>query len=112
MTSFETTVADTGATVIRPTGHLDMLAAPQLKALVASVVMGDHPSVVLDLEAVEFVDSSGLGALISGLRTSREAGSTFRLAGATSQVLAVLQLTSVDRILPPFETVEAALQDG
>ncbi len=111
MTSFDTALSESGTTVIRATGHLDMVAAPQFKALVASIVMGEHAGVVVDLSAVEFVDSSGLGALISGLRTCREAGSEFRIAAATSQVLAVLELTSIDRILPPYESVEAALGD-
>jgi len=111
LTSFETSVTPSGATVIRAIGHLDMLAAPQFKALVASVVMGEHGSVVVDLSGVEFVDSSGIGAIISGLRTSREAGSSFRIANATAQVLAVLELTNVDRILPPYGSVEAALSD-
>jgi anti-sigma B factor antagonist len=111
VTSFDTTVADTGATIIRATGHLDMLAAPQFKALVASIVMGEHTGVVVDLAEVDFIDSSGIGAIISGLRTTREAGSSFRIAGATSQVLAVLQLTNVDRILPPYDSVAAALSD-
>ena len=112
MTSFDTTVAESGDTVIRPTGHLDMLAAPQFKALVASVVMGEHAGVVVDLTGVDFIDSSGIGAIISGLRTTREAGSEFRIASVTAQVRAVLELTNVDRILPPYESVEAALRDG
>jgi anti-sigma B factor antagonist len=112
LTSFDTTVADGGATIIRATGHLDMVAAPQFKALVASVVMGENAAIVVDLGGVDFVDSSGIGAIISGLRTCREAGSDFRIAGATAQVLAVLELTNVDRILPPYESVEAALGDG
>ena len=112
MTSFDTTVVEGGATIIRATGHLDMVAAPQFKALVASIVMGEHAGIVVDLGEVEFVDSSGIGALISGLRTSREAGSSFRIAAPTAQVLAVLDLTNVDRILPPYESVDAALSDG
>jgi anti-anti-sigma factor len=112
VTSFETNVTPDGATVIRAFGHLDLLAAPQFKALVASVVMSETASVVVDLSGVEFVDSSGIGAIISGLRTSREAGSSFRIAGAADQVLAVLELTNVDRILPPYASVEAALDAG
>jgi anti-sigma B factor antagonist len=112
MTSFDTTVAANGTTVIRPSGHLDMVAAPQFKTLVASVVMGEHAAIVVNLAGVDFIDSSGIGAIISGLRTTREAGSEFRIACATSQVRAVLELTNVDRILPPYNSIEAALRDG
>jgi anti-sigma B factor antagonist len=109
VTSFDTTVAEDGATVIRPIGHLDMLAAADFKALVASVVQSEPAVVVVDLSEVEFVDSSGLGAIISGLRTSREAGSDFRIAGPRAQVRTVLELTSIDRILPPYVNLKAAL---
>jgi anti-anti-sigma regulatory factor len=48
--------------------------------------------------------------LISGLRATRQAGSDLRIAGATSQVLAVLQMTRIDRVMPPYESVEEALR--
>ena len=86
-----------------------MVAAPEFKALVASVVKTEYPSVVFDLTEVEFVDSSGIGVIISGLRTTREAGSYFRIAGPTAQVRAILEMTSIDRIIPPYDSVEAAL---
>lgn len=112
MTSFEHTVAVGGATVIEASGRLDMVAAPALKALITSAVEGRKTPVVVDLHGVAFMDSSGLGALVSGLRTTRQAGSDLRIAGATSQVLAVLQLTKIDRIIRPYGTVEEALSAG
>jgi anti-sigma B factor antagonist len=112
MTSFATREVDGGATVIEPSGRLDMLAAPQLKSLVASAVTSGKTPVVVDLARVEFLDSSGLGALISGLRATRQAGGDLRIAGAAAQVLAVLELTNIDRIIPPYGNVEDALRGG
>ena len=64
--------------------------------------------IVVDLGATEFVDSSGLGALIGGLKTARQAGGDLRLAAAGEQVRTVLALTNLDRILRPHPGVEDA----
>lgn len=112
MISFDTTVVDGGATVIEATGRLDMVAAPQLKALVQSAVGEAKTPVVVELSGVQFMDSTGLGALISGLRTTRQAGSDLRIAGATAQVLSVLTMTRIDRIIQPYRSVEDALRAG
>ena len=112
MINFDTTVVDGGATVIEATGRLDMVAAPQLKALVQSAVGEAKTPVVVELSGVQFMDSTGLGALISGLRTTRQAGSDLRIAGATAQVLSVLTMTRIDRIIQPYRSVEDALRAG
>ena len=109
MISFETAVAESGATVIEATGRLDMVAAPQLKALVRSAIGEARTPVVVELSQVQFMDSTGLGALISGLRATRQAGSDLRIAGATAQVLSVLSMTRIDRVIRPYPSVEDAL---
>jgi anti-sigma B factor antagonist len=97
--------------VIRTSGRLNMVAAPRLRELVAQIVRQDGRShVVVDLADTDFMDSSGLGALISGLKTARAAGGDLRIARAQTQVLAVLQLTNLDQILFPHNTVEECFQ--
>ena len=112
MIDFHTRVSDGGATIIVATGRLDMVAAPQLKALVQGAVAEARMPVVVDLAAVQFIDSTGLGALISGLRVTRQVGSDLRIAGAGTQVLSVLAMTRIDRVIHPYPSVEAALRAG
>ena len=112
MTSFNTITAKGGDSVVEVAGRLDMAAAPQFKTQVASTLSGNKRLVVVDLSGVEFMDSSGLGALISGLRTTRQVGSDLRIASAQPQVLAVLELTKIDRILHPYSSVDEALGAG
>lgn len=88
-----------------------MVAAPRLKTAIEDVVDGGGTHVVVDLTAVPFMDSSGLGALIAALKKARQAHGDLRIAGVNEQVATVLQLTNLDRVLRPFETVEAA-SDG
>ena len=109
MITFDTTVADGAATVIEATGRLDMVAAPQLKALIQAAVTKGQTPVVIDLSGVAFMDSTGLAALISGLRVTRQAGSDLRIAGAASQVLSVLQMTGIDRVIQPYANINEAI---
>ena len=97
-----------GVAVIHCSGRLNMTEAPRLKQMVDTVVADDAPRIVVDLTGTPFVDSSGLGALIGGLKSARQAGGDLRIAGAGEQVLAVLGLTNLDRILRPYATVEDA----
>jgi anti-sigma B factor antagonist len=96
------------AVVLAPQGKLNLVSAPQVKARLDDLVRGGRARVVIDLSAVDFIDSSGLGALIGGLKTARQAGGDVRIAAAGEQVRAVLRLTNLDRILAPYESVEAA----
>ena len=97
-----------GVAVVKCVGRLNMTEASRLRQMVDSIVADDVSRIVVDLTEAPFVDSSGLGALIGGLKTARQAGGDLRIAGAGEQVLAVLGLTNLDRILRPYATVEDA----
>lgn len=99
------------ALVLRPEGRLTMVAAPIVRSAVDAAVKKGQARLVVDLGGVEFVDSSGLGALIAGLKTSRQAGGDLRIAQAGEQVRTVLRLTNLDRVLRNHAQVEDAL-DG
>lgn len=94
--------------VLAPQGKLNLVMAPRLKARIDDLVRDGKPKVVVDLAGVDFIDSSGLGALVGGLKVARLAGGDVRIAAAGEQVRAVLRLTNLDRILAVHETVEAA----
>jgi anti-sigma B factor antagonist len=100
---------DSGAyTLLAPDGKLNLVSAPPIKARIDDLVKNGKARIVLDLEAVDFIDSSGLGALIGGLKSARQAGGDLRVAQAGEQIKAVLKLTNLDRILAPYATVEEA----
>ena len=64
---------------------------------------------VLDMGGVSFLDSAGVGALVSLFVHRRNVGKTFAIAGLTRQGMAVLQVAGLVKLLPNFPTVEAAL---
>ncbi len=100
-----------GRAVMRVEGRLDLVAAAGLREAVRAAVEAGSRSLVVDLADVPFVDSSGIGALIGGLRETRQAGGELRIANAAEQVRTVLSLTKIDRVLKPYASVDEAL-DG
>ena len=101
-----------GGTVVIPRGRLTVVSAKSFRETVtAEIDRGSGEIVVVDLSQTEFVDSSGLGALIGGLKRARVAGGDLRIAAVPEQVHAVLRLTNLDRVLSLYETPETAF-DG
>ncbi|KTR86336.1 STAS domain-containing protein [Leucobacter chromiiresistens] len=98
-------------TVISITGRLTATGAPLLRNAVSDLVDSGTARIVVDLAHTEFVDSSGLGALIGGLKRARVAGGDLRIAAVPEQVHAVLRLTNLDRVLSLHSTPETAF-DG
>jgi anti-sigma B factor antagonist len=102
---------DAGVTVLAPSGRLDVTGAPSLKEAIGEAVKGGQPKLVIDMEGVSFVDSTGLGSVIAALKLVRSSKGDLRLAAPNQQVRVVLELTTLDRVFPYFATVEEALTD-
>ena len=85
-----------------------MVVTRQLTEAITGLVDGGTSKVVVDLGETTFLDSSGLGALIAGLKRCRQAGGDLRLARPTEQVTTVLSLTNLDRVLRPRASVAEA----
>jgi anti-anti-sigma factor len=97
------------AAIVRLNGRLDPLSAADVKGRLGQVVADGARRVVVDLGEVPFIDSSGLGALIGGLKAARQAGGDLRLARPAQQAQTILELTTLNRVLRPYATVEEAL---
>jgi len=103
---------DAGVAVVCLSGRLNMVTAGELRERLSTTIDAGSVRIVVDLAGVDFIDSSGLGALISGLKTARQAGGDLRIAAPTEQVRLVLQLTNLERVLTPYPSAESAYSDG
>jgi anti-anti-sigma factor len=65
--------------------------------------------VVLDMSGLLFLDSAGVGALVSLFVTRKHTGKTMALTGLTKQAIAVLQVSGILKLIPTYPTVEAAV---
>jgi anti-sigma B factor antagonist len=88
--------------------RLDAYLAPEFKAKLVHLVQSGHERIVMDIAALEFIDSSGLGALTAGLKALGGRGEIV-LCGITPRLLSLLQLTHVDKLFHMFESVEEAV---
>lgn len=89
-------------------GRFTMAVAPEFRRYLEQVVEEGRTRVVVDLADTGFIDSSGLGALIAGLKRARQAGGDLRIARPSEQVRMVLNLTNLDRVLRPHEDLASA----
>ncbi len=108
MIEFEVEERD-GAVVVRPVGRLDMVAAPQFRGVIEEASAKGLHQVVVDFSGIEFIDSSGLGAVVAGLKKTRQASGDLRIANVSGQALMVLELTTLDRVLKAYGSVDEAL---
>jgi anti-sigma B factor antagonist len=111
MSQFAVETTPDGVGVVTIVGRLNMASAGRLREHVGSLVSGGTPRIVVDLGQTTFVDSSGLGALIAGLKSARQAGGDLRIARATDDVASLLRLTNLDRVLRVRDSVAGAFDD-
>lgn len=111
MTDFATTTLADGVGVIAPRGRVTLVSARHLREAISELVAGGTHRIVVDLGETTFLDSSGLGALIAGLKSARQAGGDLRIARPTAAVLTVFELTNLDKVLRPRPSVEGAFHD-
>jgi anti-sigma B factor antagonist len=93
--------------VIRPVGILDGTSLEELGSQVNEILQGSSPVVLIDLEQTTFIDSSGLGALVSTLKAVRAANRKLYFCAPNAQIKMVFELSGMDQAFEIFESREA-----
>lgn len=103
-----TRLTSSGATVVVATGRLDFHAAEDLRRQLHGCFEAGVTRMVIDLSGVTSIDSSGVGALIYGLKSARSAGGDLRLAAPTKSVAGILGMMNLTEVLVACESSEVA----
>ncbi len=111
MIEFDTQTRPDGVGVVSPKGRLTMASARQMREILTDLVSQGTTRIVVDMQETSFLDSSGLGALIAGLKSARQAGGDLRIARPTTAVMTVFTLTNLDKVLRPRDSVDEAFDD-
>lgn len=98
------------AAIVRLAGELDLYNAEQLRASLLEVCDGTPERLVIDLEQVDFIDSTALGVLIEA-RSRLASGRAFALAAPGVETHRALQISGLDRHLAVHPSVDAALAE-
>jgi anti-anti-sigma factor len=89
--------------ILQPTGILDGANATELRNQVMDLVRTGTTLVLIDLQEITFMNSSGIGALVATLKAVRGAGAQLFVCSLSDQVRVIFELTKMDRIFKPFE---------
>jgi len=96
--------------VVLPGETLDASNAKEFRRDITSMLDAHTKKVVLDMKQLRFIDSSGLGAVLSCLRQLHAAGGDLKLCGMTKPVRAIFELVRMHRIFEIFNTPEEAIR--
>ena len=102
-----------GATVVMPvSSRLDAEVAGEFRSTLLDLIDQGHQNLVVDLPHVDFIDSSGLGALVSALKRLRQnnGAGDIRLTNVQPPVHAVLEIIRLHRVFSQYPTVDEAVQ--
>ncbi|HOA75153.1 MAG TPA: STAS domain-containing protein [Phycisphaerae bacterium] len=100
------------AAVVKLAGSINMNVCDRLQSELLAIVDRPTPKLVLDLSRLEFICSLGLGALVAAHLRSRHHKGAVRLVSPDPSIRALLEITKLIKIFPPYESVEHALAEG
>jgi anti-sigma B factor antagonist len=101
-----------GWTVVAVHGEIDVATSPTLRERLIDLVSNGATHMVLDLEAVDFVDSTGLGTIVSVLKRARTHGGDLRLVCTEARIRRLFEITGLDKAVPLHASLEDALSAG
>ena len=102
------TQTESGWGVLEVKGEVDLYTSPQLKEKVNDLIEEGQTQLVIDLSGVGFMDSSGLGVLVTALKRAKERGGALALVSPEGSVHKVLTITGLDRVFPIHDSVAQA----
>lgn len=90
--------------------RLDTTLAPDLKTKLLGLAEADEPQILIDLKSVEYADSSGLGAILFGIRRARDNGGSCKLVNLNNRVLSLIRIAKLDHVIEAFDDEMEALK--
>ena len=96
-------------TILAVKGEVDVYTAPRLREKLVELVSQGKLKVVVDLEGVDFLDSTGLGVLVGGLKRLRSHEGDLYLVCTQQRILKVFEITGLTKVFEIHESVDAAV---
>ena len=94
------TVTECGDLIVKLTGDLDALSISAIRPELEQIAEGEHPpQIIIDLEQVGFIDSSGIGAIVFLFKRLKSGGRCLTLIGARGQPKHLLELLRIHQVI-------------
>ena len=101
-----------GRTVVAVGGEIDVYTAPKLRDKITELVGQGSYHLVVDMQQVEFLDSTGLGVLVGGLKKVRAHSGSLQLVCNQDRLLKIFRITGLAKVFVIHETADEALAAG
>ena len=98
-----------GKTIVAVGGEIDVYTAPKLRDKITELVGDGVYDIVIDMEGVEFLDSTGLGVLVGGLKKVRAHDGSLQLVCNQDRLLKIFRITGLAKVFVIHETADEAL---
>ena len=101
-----------GQTIIEVGGEIDVYTAPKLRDKITELVGNGEYNLVIDMEKVDFLDSTGLGVLVGGLKKVRAHDGSLQLVCNQERLLKIFRITGLAKVFVIHESADQALAAG
>ena len=98
-----------GRTIVSVGGEIDVYTAPKLRDKITELVGEGHHQLVIDMENVDCLDSTGLGVLVGGLKKVRAHDWSMELICSQDRLLKIFRITGLAKVFTIHDTESAAL---
>jgi anti-sigma B factor antagonist len=98
-----------GSTVVAVGGEIDVYSAPKLRERLIALVDSGSYHLIVDMEAVEFLDSTGLGVLVGGLKRVRAHDGWIDLVCTQGRILRIFRITGLSKVFSIYDSVADAV---
>ena len=98
-----------GIEVVDVEGEIDVYTAPRLRELLIDLVNKNNYQLVVNMEKVEFLDSTGLGVLVGGLKRVRAHDGSLDLVCTQERILKIFRITGLTKVFRIYQTVDQAI---
>ena len=98
-----------GTTIVAVGGEIDVYTAPKLRDKITELVADGVYKIVIDMESVEFLDSTGLGVLVGGLKKVRSHDGSLELICTQDRLLKIFRITGLAKVFVIHDSADGAL---
>lgn len=98
-----------GKAVLDLAGEVDSYNSPKLREKMVALIDAGSPELVINMTEVDYIDSTGLGTLVGGLKRASEKDGTIRIICPNEQIYKVFHITGLVKVFSIFDNEQAAL---
>ena len=96
-------------TIVQIAGEIDVYSAPQLRECLANLAESGQHRLLIDLEKVDFLDSTALGVLVGGLKRARAEGGSMALVCTQERLIKIFRITGLTKVFQIHDSVPSAI---